>query len=89
MHDDDANPDLMQDADLLDQGFRRLGRHERVAARLQDEHLALEDADVRDRMPQRRDDDRALVAGESSHESYPFSIRYNTAICTTIRLRAS
>ena len=39
---DDANADLMQDADLLHQRPRRLGRDERVAAGLQDEHLALD-----------------------------------------------
>ena len=55
----------MQDADLLHQRARRLVRDERVAAGFEHEHLVLVDAQVRQRVAQRRDDDRALVRVES------------------------
>ena len=61
VHEHDANADLMQDADLLHERARGLGRDERVAAGLQDEHLVLVDAQIRHRVAQRRDDDRAFV----------------------------
>ena len=65
VHDDDADADLVQDADLLHQRARALGSDERIAAGLQDEHFVLVDAQVRQRMAQRRDDDRAFVRVES------------------------
>jgi hypothetical protein len=55
-----ANADLVQDADLLDKraGQRRVGEH--FAAGLDDEHLAFEKPDVRRRVLERRNDNRAI-----------------------------
>ena len=47
VHEHDADADLVQDRDLLDQRTRRGGIAEHAAARLDDEHLALVHADVR------------------------------------------
>ena len=47
MHEHDANADLMQDRDLLDELARRFRIAENTAARLDDEHLAFVHADVR------------------------------------------
>jgi hypothetical protein len=65
VHEHDADADLMQDADLLHERARAFRCEERVAAGFEHEHLIFEDAQVRQRVAQRRDDDGPFVRVES------------------------
>jgi hypothetical protein len=61
VHEHDPDPDLVEDSDLFHEGARAARVREYFAADLQYENFALEQAYVRRRMLQRRDDGRPIV----------------------------
>jgi hypothetical protein len=86
MYQNDADADLVKNTHLLHERGCRSLVHENLAACFQHEDLAFEKADIRRRMLECRYDDREFAFG---CHWLPPSMRCSTAICASMRLRAS
>src|SRR5690606_23344866 len=86
MHQHYTDADLAQDSDLFHQRPGAIQIGEYLAAYLEHEDLAFEEPNVRRRVLQRGDDDGPVVP--RLHDVLP-SIWCSTAICASIRFRAS